>query len=606
MSQQDLSRSKTKPEDSEQSAEPSSAAPQPGPKKAAAPVKRVAFYLLAGLVLWFLATEVLGSLILAMLSDGFAGDPASGDSITAIYTAAGLSLFVTLLLPAVLAIKFARTVLVATRTFAGWNLVISMALLLLLTAPSKKALWVHGAWPAALSGSEELAGAQKMVQGLAAVLPGEDPIDKKPPTDEPEPDTGPYSAQEVFARAVPSVAFIGVRRPFDDGLESVMAKSFGLREVEGHGSGFVVSDDGLIVTNHHVVGEASSAYVRLQDGRSFAEVQLVADDPANDLSLLKVKASGLRPLPLATREIAVGSDALAIGSPLGLDFSLTKGIVSAKRDWQGTKMLQMQTDIAPGSSGGPVVNDYVELVGVSTATRGAGLNMAVQVQHVRDLLAQARQAKTLAPWKLNLQLAEMVIDGKALPTTRAGLESMAKFAGMTLNGCVDVSPTTTHNIRLEIERKPFGDHNIVSDLNETEQDCIKDLMSLMAMMGSAQLSQDAEFKSVQFRYQLLPFQAAGAPEPSGAGPAAQAATGVVVHSPKPTATLALQLVLVEKVSRPDRQAGPGKKINDEGLRAQVEKALEQMHRDAKAKRAHEHKQNSASGAKSKSTASPSD
>ncbi|KAA1193348.1 DegQ family serine endoprotease [Pseudohalioglobus sediminis] len=170
----------------------------------------------------------------------------------------------------------------------------------------------------------------------------------------------------------------------------------------GMGSGFVISGDGYIVTNNHVVEGADSVLVRLSDRREF-EAEVIGTDPRSDLALLKIDAEDLPTLRLAKNdELEVGEWVLAIGSPFGLDYSVTAGIVSAKGRSLPTENNEnyvpfIQTDVAinPGNSGGPLFNLAGEVVGVNSQifTRSGGsigLSFAIPVSVVRNVVDQLK------------------------------------------------------------------------------------------------------------------------------------------------------------------------------------------------------------------------
>jgi serine protease Do len=172
----------------------------------------------------------------------------------------------------------------------------------------------------------------------------------------------------------------------------------------GMGSGFIISDDGLIVTNNHVVQGATSVLVRMSDRREF-DAEIVGTDPRSDLALLRIDASDLPVLALAPKdELDVGEWVLAIGSPFGLDYSVTAGIVSAKGRSLPTENGEnyvpfIQTDVAinPGNSGGPLFNLEGEVVGVNSQifTRSGGsigLSFAIPVSVVRNVVAQLEES----------------------------------------------------------------------------------------------------------------------------------------------------------------------------------------------------------------------
>ncbi len=146
----------------------------------------------------------------------------------------------------------------------------------------------------------------------------------------------------------------------------------------GLGSGVIVSADGYILTNHHVVAQATEIEVTLSDGRRFSG-KIVGSDERTDLALVKIDATGLIPAVLGNSEaVEVGEWVLAVGSPFGLEQTVTAGIISAKgRSDVGIADYEdfIQTDAAinPGNSGGPLVNMRAEVIGINTAiaTRGA-------------------------------------------------------------------------------------------------------------------------------------------------------------------------------------------------------------------------------------------
>ncbi|MEL0037569.1 MAG: Do family serine endopeptidase [Halieaceae bacterium] len=169
------------------------------------------------------------------------------------------------------------------------------------------------------------------------------------------------------------------------------------------GSGFVVSEDGYIVTNHHVVEGASSVVVRMIDRREF-DAEVIGSDVRSDLALLKIDAEDLVVLPIAQDDdVSVGEWVLAIGSPFGLDFSVTAGIISAKgrslpTDTGENYVPFLQTDVAinPGNSGGPLFNLAGEVIGVNSQifTRSGGsigLSFAIPAAVVRNVTEQLRE-----------------------------------------------------------------------------------------------------------------------------------------------------------------------------------------------------------------------
>jgi serine protease Do len=166
------------------------------------------------------------------------------------------------------------------------------------------------------------------------------------------------------------------------------------------GSGFILDREGHVVTNNHVVENADKIKVKLADGKE-SEAQVVGRDPNTDLALIKIKGSnGLTPLPMGDSDkLRVGSWVLAIGSPFGLEQTVTTGIVSAKGRVIGAgpydDFIQTDASINPGNSGGPLLNMKGEVVGINTAivSRGGGnvgVGFAIPVNMANGIIAQLR------------------------------------------------------------------------------------------------------------------------------------------------------------------------------------------------------------------------
>ncbi len=205
---------------------------------------------------------------------------------------------------------------------------------------------------------------------------------------------------EVFKRASPSVVNITNSR--------IVRSFYSLNPQavpQGNGSGFIWSDDGYIVTNFHVIQQADSVTVTLQDGSTHpARVRGV--DPDKDLAVLKINAGEIELTPIATGDsslLEVGRKVIAIGNPFGLDTTMTVGVTSALgREidaLSGRKIRDViQTDAAinPGNSGGPLLNSLGQLVGVNTAIfspsgANSGIGFAIPVNTVKRVVPELIQ-----------------------------------------------------------------------------------------------------------------------------------------------------------------------------------------------------------------------
>ncbi len=196
----------------------------------------------------------------------------------------------------------------------------------------------------------------------------------------------------VYKRALPSVVNV---------TSSALSFDFfyGVVPQQGQGSGFILSKDGRILTNYHVVQNAQQVEVTLSDKHKY-KAQIILQDKAHDLALLQIKADNLTPAVLSeSRDLQVGQNVYAIGNPFGLNGTMTTGIISSIRsvgEPQGATIENaVQTDAAinPGNSGGPLLNSRGEVIGMNTliATGGAeqssGIGFAIPIDTIKAVLS---------------------------------------------------------------------------------------------------------------------------------------------------------------------------------------------------------------------------
>ena len=187
-------------------------------------------------------------------------------------------------------------------------------------------------------------------------------------------------------------------------------------ETESLGSGFIISSDGYVLTNYHVVGEADEIVVRLQDRREL-DAELIGSDPQSDLALIKVDASDLPVVDIGSSDdLQVGEWVLAIGAPFGFDSSVTAGIVSAKGRSLPTDNYVpfIQTDVAinPGNSGGPLFNLNGQVVGINSqiVSRSGGymgLSFAIPIDLAMDVADQLKETGEVSRGWLGVLIQEV-------------------------------------------------------------------------------------------------------------------------------------------------------------------------------------------------------
>jgi serine protease Do len=230
--------------------------------------------------------------------------------------------------------------------------------------------------------------------------------------------------------------------------------------MEGSGTGFIISPTGYILTNNHVVGDADRIKVILTDHREFT-AKLIGKDPTTDVAVIKIDGSGLPTVAFGDDNTArIGSWVLAIGNPLGLDFTVTAGIISAKgrggsqlsrpmrNNYAITDFIQTDAAINPGNSGGPLVNARGEVIGINSMIASetgyySGYGFAIPITLAKnvsdDLIAHGRVRRAVLGIQINEVTAE---EAKAanLPTiagvkvsnfsSDSGAVSPARAAGL--------------------------------------------------------------------------------------------------------------------------------------------------------------------------------
>ncbi|MEM2142709.1 MAG: trypsin-like peptidase domain-containing protein [Candidatus Thorarchaeota archaeon] len=275
---------------------------------------------------------------------------------------------------------------------------------------------------------------------------------------------------DVVQRVIPSVVSVSVTKLAQTQLYSVVP-------VQGQGSGVIVSADGYIVTNNHVIAGSRDVEVTLYNG-SLYKAALVGRSPQRDIAVLRIKAPDLKPIVLGdSSSLRVGQFAIAIGNPLGLGLTVTFGMVSAVDRTIGGDdvylegLIQTSAQINPGNSGGALVDTAGRLIGVPTAMVpwSQGIGFAIAVDGIKSVIEELIQTGTVrTPWMgvvgvtLNRRISsyyDLPVDTGALlvqvprgPAMKAGLRP-----GDIVVAVDDVDIDGMESLRKLIMKKRVGD-----------------------------------------------------------------------------------------------------------------------------------------------------
>jgi len=235
------------------------------------------------------------------------------------------------------------------------------------------------------------------------------------------------------------------------------------RETQSLGSGFIISEDGYIMTNAHVVGSADGITVRLTDKREF-KAKVIGVDKRTDVALIKIEASGLPKITQGDPNVLkVGEWVVAIGSPFGFDSSVTAGIVSAK----GRSLPQenfvpfIQTDAAinPGNSGGPLFNMKGEVIGINSQIYSRsggymGLSFAIPIDVAMDVSSQLRTSGKVTRGRIGVTIQEVTRDlAESFGLSKAG---GALISSVEKGGAADKAGIQVSDVILKFDGKTVG------------------------------------------------------------------------------------------------------------------------------------------------------
>lgn len=288
--------------------------------------------------------------------------------------------------------------------------------------------------------------------------------------------------RKIFSQYKNSVVFITteqivkIRNPFFD--DPVMREFFGkgggsrYQKRSGLGTGFILSEDGYICTNHHVIYGVDKVFVSVND--KHYEAKIIGSDEKTDLALLKINpADKLSPVYFGDSDkVQVGDWAIAIGNPFGLDKTFTVGVVSAigRRDvdFMGGSHIQTDASINPGNSGGPLINIYGEVIGInrmiySKSGGYMGIGFAIPMNTAKSILSQLQKNKKVKRGYLGVTIIPIADeDAKQI--------GLAKNQGAFVGEVVSGSPADNGGIRV-------GD--VIVQINGRNIEDLKDLFQIM-------------------------------------------------------------------------------------------------------------------------------
>lgn len=275
------------------------------------------------------------------------------------------------------------------------------------------------------------------------------------------------STSEIVKKTADSVVEIST--------ESVVTGSFAQQYVQqGAGSGVIISQDGYILTNNHVINGANSVKVRLRDSTEY-DATIVGSDSDNDIALLKVNATGLSPATFGdSNSLAVGDYVVAIGNPLGeLGGTVTDGIISAlarKVTIEDTQMTLLQTNaqVNPGNSGGGLFNANGELVGIVNAKQSAteveGIAFAIPINNVLDILSDLKEyGYVTGKVDLGIDFTDITSDETAF------------YYGVNQTGCYVLSVDSGSNA----EKAGVTRGDLVTKVNDTDVSSSSDIATAL-------------------------------------------------------------------------------------------------------------------------------
>lgn len=330
----------------------------------------------------------------------------------------------------------------------------------------------------------------------------------------------------------PMQPFMGQNSPFREFFGDDFFKRFfgdqpqGQMKTHALGSGFIIDEDGLILTNNHVVEKADEIKIKTASGKEY-DAKVVGRDPKTDIALIKISADGKLPkgAKLGDSEaIRVGDWVMAVGNPFGLGNTVTAGIISAKGRIIGAgpydDFLQTDAAINPGNSGGPLFNMNGEVVGINTAivAQGQGIGFATPINMAKEILPQLKTGKVIRGW-----LGIMIQD---ITPELAESFGITETKGVIVADVVPDSPA---------EKAGLKRGDIVKSLNGKLVDNAHVLSRSVAALGpdssaTLEVIRDGKSKEVKLTIGTMPEEG---PEQKRGSPKTESAWGITVQNITP-------------------------------------------------------------------------
>ena len=246
----------------------------------------------------------------------------------------------------------------------------------------------------------------------------------------------------------------------------------------GTGTGFVISENGLIATCAHVIGESRLIKVRFDNGNEYKVEQIFASDRKLDLAILKINAKDLKPLQVESTQISEqGSEVIAMGNPQGLEFSIVRGIISGIREIDNQSLIQIAIPIEPGNSGGPLLNDKGNVCGIlnmkSAITENLGFAIPIEnLMRIKNAPNPVRMDNWLTIGKLNSAIwkTKMGADWRQRAGRISVKEKGSGFGGRSLCVYEKEIPKIPYEVKVDVKlNNESGAAGLIFEANENDK-----------------------------------------------------------------------------------------------------------------------------------------